>query len=643
MKKITLDGLLIQNFKGVENLEVRFGDNTSINGENASGKTTVLDAVMWLLFGKDSTGRSDFQIRPVDTSGNTVDYVDIMVAAHMTVDGVGVSLYKTQKQNWVKKRGSDAPTFQGNVNSYEINGFPASQKEFDAQIADIVDENLFRLLTDPRAFARLPWKDQREMLLRFVSDITDADILKTGNYELITADVLAAGADKSREKAMKTLKLLKDKQKEYPARIDELVKTIDSTKNEAELKERLGTLKESLAELREVKEDLDASLKAIEDINSKVLNVRLKKKELENEERQKLIDAKHKAESESSNVKYKIAGLENSITQAETAIRIAEMDIKNKEAFIKECSDDYRKVRARALPEDETKCPTCGRPYEEDKTEEIRKEFEARKTRDLARIEKTGKEMRASIIDQQSNISANQKKLEDAKKEIEILKANLDGMAKIADIPAEVDMSKVAGYNLLAEQERSLVEQLALMDKHEDRKQAFTDKETALLTEIRATENGLAVIDANKRIMERIDVLKAEQMDCTQKVADQEEILYLLEKFTKAKMDMLSDRINSKFKSVRWKLFQNQINGGVKECCVMQIASNGSYVDYPNANNAAQIIGGLDVINALSELYEISTPVWIDNAEAINGYNIPEMKSQMILLRVTDDKKLTIK
>ena len=105
---------------------------------------------------------------------------------------------------------------------------------------------------------------------------------------------------------------------------------------------------------------------------------------------------------------------------------------------------------------------------------------------------------------------------------------------------------------------------------------------------------------------------------------------------------MLSDKINGKFSRVRFKLFEMQVNGGMRETCVMQINSNGSYVDYGSANNAAKIIGGLDVIDALSELYGVTAPIWLDNAEAINDVNIPETKAQMILLRVSDEPGLTI-
>ena len=134
----------------------------------------------------------------------------------------------------------------------------------------------------------------------------------------------------------------------------------------------------------------------------------------------------------------------------------------------------------------------------------------------------------------------------------------------------------------------------------------------------------------------------AEQRECGQKVADQEQIVYLLDEFVMAKMNLLSDRINAKFKKVRFKLWDQLINGGIKETCTMQINTNGSYVDYSDANNAAKIIGGLDVIEALSELYGVEAPILLDNSECLDSSNTPKTSAQLILLEVSDDETLHV-
>ena len=170
MKIIKLKSIHIQNFKGCVNKLISFGELTKIYGANATGKTTVFDAFTWLLFGKDSHGSAKFDIRPLDKDGKMIDNLDISVESVISVDGEEYTLKKVQKQKWVKKRGTNSVEFQGNVNEFEINGYPKSEKDFKAFISGLIDEKIFNLITNPVAFTSLPWKEQREILMQFVAD-----------------------------------------------------------------------------------------------------------------------------------------------------------------------------------------------------------------------------------------------------------------------------------------------------------------------------------------------------------------------------------------------------------------------------------------------------------------------------------------
>lgn len=173
MKIIELKKIHIQNFKGCVDKTIPFGDNTKIFGANATGKTTVFDALSWLLFNRDSLGNTQFDIRQKDKDGNVVHHVEIDVQATIVVNDDEYVLRKVQKEKWVKKRGTDTREFQGNVNEFEINGYPKSEKEFKTFMSEIIDEKVFNLVTNPVAFNSLPWKEQREMLMKFVGDFTD--------------------------------------------------------------------------------------------------------------------------------------------------------------------------------------------------------------------------------------------------------------------------------------------------------------------------------------------------------------------------------------------------------------------------------------------------------------------------------------
>ena len=208
-------------------------------------------------------------------------------------------------------------------------------------------------------------------------------------------------------------------------------------------------------------------------------------------------------------------------------------------------------------------------------------------------------------------------------------------------IPKSVDISDNQEYQALQVKLSNLQMQLGNMDTGESYKQQLAIRERGIREELDAVNKQFAAVESNERVQERIEELKSEQKDLGQKVADQEQKISLLEQFSITKMNLLSDKINQKFHSVRFRLFDVQINGGIKDTCVMQVNSNGSYVDFWSSNDAAKMQAGLDVIAALSKLYDVSVPVWLDNRESVS--EIPDIDGQVINLFVSaDDKELRV-
>ena len=621
-----------------------FARITRIFGKNASGKTTVMDAFLWLLFGKDSSGRSDFQIRPLDENGNMIDNIDIEVEAVLDVDGTKIHLKKIQKQNWVKKRGSETSVFQGNINSYEVDSFPTSQKEFDAKVSSIMNESLFKLLTNPRAFASLKWQEQREILLRFVAEITDADILAMDEekYAPIKADVLAAGAEKAKEKAAMTLRKLKEEQKSLPIRIDEAAKGVIGGLDPDEIVARREAINAELDAVHSARIGLSEDLKSVSDIQSQIMSAKLKMGQLEALENNRVQAAVYASQKAYTDAVAEAKTLTDQYNRLADALMVVKDTLANDEAAMEEAKAQYRQIKTRALPEDMTICPTCGKPFDGEQLDKVVAEFEARKARDLERMNTTGTKLRSQIDASKQKAAEMEAKLPTLKAECDAKLEHADALKVMAEtVSGDVDMSAVPEYAELQKTIDELTVRLATMDTGEKRKLDLDVREREVRERLAEAEADLATLAANARAESRVQELREELADCSQRVADQEQVLYLVEEFSKAKMEMLSDHINAKFKMVRWKLFDVQINGAVKDTCVMQIASNGSYVDYPNANTAAQIQGGIDVIGALSELYGVSAPIFIDNRESV--VEIPEIDAQVINLIVSaDDDALRI-
>lgn len=681
--KIKLLKMHIQNFKGCKDREIDFGDRTNIKGANATGKTTVFDAFTWLLFGKDSLGSAKFDIRPLDADGNMINNLEISVEASIRVDDEEYSLKKTQKQVWRKKRGTDTTEFQGNVNEFEINGYPKSEKEFKSFIAGIVDENIFNLVTNPNAFNALPWKEQREILMKFVGVMSDAEIALTygDKYSLLIPELKIASTDDILKKYTKAKNMLNKQMTEIPARIDELSKQIVSVDVGALEVQKAA----KQAELKRVEDSLSggySTRQKINDLNGQIMDEKFKISEIQNNANAELDEKRRKARQVVNSADEKVTKTEREILDAEYLkedyIKARDRAEADKTRYAEEYNEWKKKTFPVFVPIDEyveplpltdkdLTCPTCGQALPEEvrrqriadhekHCKQLHTEYEERKIKHeadydnaKARFERDRKEKLSEILKighkLKSDVESYQKQIDDQDKEISALKLRLESekselsKAKkdLDAIPDYADISGNADYIKAQEAIRSLETQIEeLREKTPDNAEAEARREI-IRDEISDIEAQIKAAD-NTKVKERIAELEEEQKSIGQKIAEQEQMIDLTESFIRAKMNMISEKINEKFKVVRFSLFENQINGGLKETCECTV--NG--VPYSSLNNGHRIIAGLDIIRSLSELYGVSAPVFIDNSEAISTGNFPDMDTQIIHLIVTDDKELTV-
>lgn len=663
--QIKLKKLTIQNFKGCSDRTVDFSARTKIFGANAAGKTTIFDAFMWLLFDKDSIGATKFQVRPLDSAGKQIDNVEIMVEGTLDVDGKEVVLKKEQKQIWRKKRGTDVAELQGNENLFEINGYPKSEKDYKEYISDLVNEELFRLITNPQAFASLPWKKQREVLMKLVDDVSDIEIAQSDNkFSALIPDLEQASTDDIQKKYTKAMNSWKKKQVEIPARIDEVSKQLVDI-DVAELELQRNYLREQIAETERQQEDSEAALKEYDRASSEILRVKGEMQEISDK-------ANHSLDDERRAIQKRKDEAQRGFDDSRQQIRMCELDIARCKQSIERYEDDkkcfqseWKKEKAKTFPgyepipeldEDSLVCPTCGQDLPEElKQERIakykeeeenhrksyeadRRAFEMNKKDALALIESKGNAAVQAIKDKQSELVQLEEKLRQAKADsMKFNKSESEALDELRKLPLYADLSGNQEYEALQLQLSNLEEGLRKMTNGADYRSQIRIKLSGLREELSAVEKKIASAD-NTAIEKRIAELQKEQREVGQKVADQERMICLLEDFIRTKMNRISEIINAKFQTVSWKLFADQINGGMKETCECMV--NG--VPYSSLNNGHKIIAGLDIISSLSGMYGVTAPVFIDNAEALNDFNIPEMDSQMVLLKVSDDKELRV-
>ena len=671
--KIKLKSLHIENFKGIKLLDVAFGDKTKIKGQNAAGKTTIFDSFTWLLFNKNSAGDEKFNLRPLDSDGKPIHNVEIKVVATLGVDGKDVELAKVQKEKWVKKRGSDTSELQGNVNSFEIDGYPKSEKDYKEYISSLVNEDLFKMLTNPQYFSNMKWKDQRDILMKFVSDVSDVELAQSNTEfaDLIPELEKAPSTDDIQKKFSKALSEWKKKQAEIPVRIDELSKSlvqIDVAEQELaknDLERRIAEIDEKIAD----------SGKAVDGLCGESMQLQFDINGMYTEANDKLIHERREFEDAIYEAQRAFNDAHNTVSDAQKQIDVNTRQIELEEQRKPEINKRWTENLSQAFDEtpylfDESKwvfdenstiCSLCGQKLPEDKIASIKEEFEQKKATAKADAEKKLADAREKFnSDRQAvkdslTLEANAIKLTiqelndknaSLQKEIEVAqKAETDAMAlknqlekQLSELPEKPDMSQNEEYQQKKARYDELEKQIANLKDSTSAADAFKEERKALVAELDSVKAEIAKASKNIEIEERIGELEEEQKEVGQRVADMEKMLYLLESFIRAKMMKISDSINQHFKTVNFKLFETLLNGGVKECCELTV--NG--VPYSTLNSGHRIIAGLDIIQSLSELYGVTASIFIDNAESLNEFNVPDMAAQMILLSVSDDSELKV-
>lgn len=666
MKQIKLLSMHIQNFKGCKDRVIEFGQTTRITGDNGVGKSTVFDAYLWLLFDKNSKGVTNFAIRPLTESGETINNIEISVEATISVDNDEYKLRKTQKQKWVKKRGTDTREFQGNVNEFDINGYPKSQKEFKEFISGIVNEEVFPLISNPTAFTSLPWKEQRDILMQFVGDVSDIGIAEAfgEKYLKLIPELKIANTDDILKKYTKAKNIYNKDMVEIPARIDEVSKQLVIADVGALEVEK--TAKE--VALQKVEDDISGGAGKLEEINKKreeILNLKFHISEIQNEENQKLFDKSkivrdnlNARDRELSNVKREIGNLSDEIKAIHSKYEAQERE---KDRLLLEWRSEKAKtfpefVPLDPLPERATICPTCGRELAEEvkkkilddyeasvelhqnKYSEDKAKFEEARAKKLEQIEKDGKEAAASRDKLKTNETELHKKMDKLNVQLaDTQKKYDDAKAELDKFPTKADISENTEYLATIEKISVLEKEIEEMSAESTGKTELEAKKAVLKDEIAEIAGKIVAAD-NSKVKERIAELEAEQKEVGQKIANQEMMIDLVEDFISTKMNMISEKINGMFSVVSFKLFDNQINGGLKETCTCTV--NG--VGHSDVNDGHEIVAGLDIINTFSEKFGVRCPIFIDRAGELNEIYIPEMDNQLILLKRVDNQEFKV-
>lgn len=642
MKSIILKTLILRNFKGIKDLRIDFNRVTDISGDNAVGKTTVFDAFTWLLFDKNSLDAKDFEIKTLDKNNNVIHGLEHEVSALLNIDGVEKKLSKIYKEKWTKKRGEAEKQLTGHTTDYYIDDVPVKKVEFQEAIGNIIDEKLFKLITNPLYFSTiLNWKDRRNVLLSIIGDVDVMDVIK-GNNTLKGFDALLG--EKTVDDLKKTLVARKRKINQdinsIPVRIDELDKSVLNLDFEA-LEDELKLKNE---ELKQVEDKLYDSTK----LGDVVLEKQQKLFNLKN----MLQSIEYKAESQANRPKKELEALldEKAYELKDTLRKVSTLEerlvsIKFKKDLVKDQMDSLRniwheeKLRTLEFNENEFVCPTCKREFEADdieaKKESLIEQFNISKSRKLSDINNKGVAKKTEFEEIENQISNLENEIEETKVKASGLEEEVKGI--------KVKLDNFKASIVLGEEHKKVSCEIADLEVEINDNTSTKDLISSLRREksdlVDAIDNIKAKLtyrEKNKATLERIEELKDEERKLAETLAKVEKEEFQCETFIKAKVKLMEDSINEKFKYVSFKLFNTLVNGAVEECCVATV--NG--VPFDSVNNAGKINAGIDIINTLCNHYGVNATVFIDNAESVN--ELLECESQVVRLIVSKDKTLVI-
>ena len=667
---IRLNWLHLKNFKGIK--DFRFepgGENANVYGDNAVGKTTLEDAFLWLVFDKNADNSAKFSVKPLDETGQEIHFLETEVEAQLSVDGKPLLLKKVLTEDWVKPRGEAQKQFKGNKTAYFFDEVPVGANVYKDKISELIDEDTFKLITNPLYFNLFykvgkltDWQSRRNLLFEMCDTLTDEDIVAAKPELTKLPEILDGKSVDDRKVILKqSIKKLDEQIRAIGPKIDENNRLIPETPVDySEAERRLGQLK---AELDGIETELANAGRAAEEYRQKqqklnVLNVKLETLKTEltnaaNKDRRGLIDEKNSLENEKYDLETQIRNLTGRIESLKQSVETYKADrqmLLEEYRSIKSDMEEAHKSEFVEPDEGNFVCPTCGQDLPEETKEEkladMREKFETAKAANITTLENALKQNIANGKNVKANLDSATKAIEHetaylAEQQDRLKKVN----ARLAELEKELakptvqpDYESNADYKDLLNQAEALLAELTAPP--EDTTAALRQRKQEVMAQIEDCNHILHGRETVDNAKARIKELMQSEKDLSAQKSQLEGQLNLLELFERTKAEMLTDVINRKFKHVRFKLFDIQINGGIVPCCETLINTNGRWVPYSDGNSAGKINAGLDIINALSGHYGVWAPIWIDNAESVN--ELTEVKAQVIRLIVSKDKKLRV-
>lgn len=636
--------LRLENFKGLRDyvLDIPDGCSISIYGDNATGKTTLFDAFCWLLWGKDSRNRKDFEIKTIGPDGQVIHRLDHAVEGVLRTKDGEVTLRRTFRENYTRKRGSTTEELTGHTTVYEVNGVPIKEKEYKEFINSLIQEDLFKLITNPLYFnEQMSWQDRRKLLVAICGEIDDATIIsRHDNLQPLLEVVSKRSIDDEKKIIEKRRRAINDELKLIPPRIDELAKTLVEDTGDYD---RLISRRDELSKLIDAKYKERSLITAEDALHDKERELIQLKRKLAARKDEIVASAR---EREAAN-KRKLGAYADKLDNLEGMMLLNGRRTKDAHEVLARLSKtlsalqmSFDTINATEYVDTiDTHCNVCHQPLPVEQVESVRKrareQFNMKKSRNLRETKEAIEKAKEEFTRVEEELAGLRQKYKLLNEEYELLEKERDDFefsCKLFDTGIDFDSDdECKQLQGAIQQSEEAVKHAELLSA--DRLTDIDKEIAAFKIDLAKTNMDIAACEINVKTQERIRELEEQNRALAIEYEELMQRTYLIEEFTKIKINEIENSIAENFKLARFKLFEEQINGGITECCETMFND----VPFRSLNNAARINVGLDIINTISKHYDITATVFIDNAEAVTRFI--DCDSQVIRLVVNENCK----
>lgn len=623
MKKVTLTRLELRNFKKIANLVIDFSHETDIIGTNGVGKSTVFDSFTWLLYGKNSQDQNDFAIKTLDQDNKPIHKLDHEVTGVFSVDGTNITFKRVYREKWVTKRGNEIEELTGHETSFFVNGVPKSKAEYQTAVSEMIDESISKIISNPLYFnEKMKWNERREILQSMAGDISNDEIISemlSDPEEL--KEILNAG--KSLDEQKKIIQAQKKKLKEEKETIQPRIN--EANYNKPEPVDVCAIQNEIISldgELDSIDEQINNRFKSVEKAQEQTKEIQAKKFELEN----KLRELQNEFDKSEQLYRFSIDQKRNELINEIKSIQpfldpLPKQEIERLEAINEKLRSGFELTQSLIF---DGNCHSCNQSIPDYKEKES--DFNLYKIQKLESIRSEGQANNERIKELKAIHESNVQVYESTKLVIEQKETYLQEWEKsiLSDRPEstpEIEALKLQ------------IESIVIPTIQTPEVSELKAQKDVINAELDALKLKLLGNELAKTIDTRIQELESQNRKLAQEIASLEKLEMQIDNFTRAKIGIIENRINSKFALVKWKMFNDQLNGGIEPTC--EAIVNGT--PFNDLNTAMKYNAGIDVINALNYHFGIFAPIFIDQRESI--VDLIKTDCQLINLKVDESKK----